>query len=133
MRFLLYQMIPITVLLLPLLEATGFTLIWRRSLSSPWLYWIVGTVAAYAVAAGLVFVQEKIWPPKGTVFVSAAAVWRDDGHKPRQEQTPRTPRTDSGPSFAPLTSSWFALLATVLVVCGIALWGLKFLFRSTAA
>jgi hypothetical protein len=128
-----FQLIPIVVLLLPLIEAIGLTVYWRRSLSSPWLYGVLGTVLAYAVAAGVVFVSEQYTPRRGTVITSSSPVFRDDGRSPNQVQAPKPAQSDSGPTFEPLTPSWFALLVAVLVLCGLALWGLTFAFRASTS
>jgi len=131
MRFLLYQLIPIVVLLSPFIEVVGFTLYWKRSLSSPWLYGLAGTVVAYTVAAAVMFAVENVKPSGGgTVITSGAAVWRDDGRS--LPDKPQIAQSESGPMFAPLTPSWFALLGTILVLCAVALWGLRSLFRSSA-
>jgi hypothetical protein len=127
----LIQLIPIVVLLLPLIEAVGLTVFWRRSLSSPWLYGIVGTLVAYAVAVGAVFVAEQYKPSRGTVITSSSPVWRDDARSQNQAQAPKPAPVDNGPTFELLTPSWFALLAAVVVLCGLALWGLKFAFRTS--
>src|SRR5713101_6419070 len=80
MRILLYQLIPIVALLSPFIEVLGLTLYWRRSLSSPWLYGLAGTVVAYAVAGAVMFAVESAKPSGGgTVITSGVAVWRDDG------------------------------------------------------
>ena len=129
MRIALYQLIPIAVLLLPFIEAVGLTLYWKRSLSSPWLYGLVGTVVAYGVAAAVMLAVENVKPSgSGTHVTGGAAVWRDDGRA--FPDKPKTMRSESGPMFAPLTPSWFALLGSIVAVCAVALWGLKFLFRS---
>jgi hypothetical protein len=129
MRIVLYQLIPIAVLLLPLIEAVGLTLYWKRSLSSPWLYGLVGTVVAYGVAAAVMLAVENVKPSGGgTLVAGGAAVWRDEG-RPLPDK-PQTTRSESGPMFAPLTPSWFALLGAIVALCAVALWGLKFLFRS---
>jgi hypothetical protein len=129
MRIVLYQLIPIAVLLLPFIETVGLTLYWKRSLSSPWLYGLVGTVVAYGVAAVVMLAVENVQPSGGgTVIASGAAVWRDDG-RPLPGK-PQTTRSESGPMFAPLTPSWFALLGAIVALCAVALWGLRFLFRS---
>jgi hypothetical protein len=128
-RTALYQLIPILVLLLPFIEAVGLTLYWRRSLSSPLLYGVVGTVVAYGVALAVMFAVENVKPSGGgTTITSAAAVWRDDGRSLPGNLSIR--RSESGLTFAPLTPSWFALLGAIVVLCGISLWGLRFLFRS---
>jgi hypothetical protein len=123
----LIQLIPIVVLLLPLIEAVGLTVFWRRSLSSPWLYGVVGTLVAYAVAVGAVFVVEQYKPSRSTVITSSSPVWRDDA----SSQISKSGPLHSGPTFELLTPSWFALLAAVVGLCGLALWGLKFAFRTS--
>jgi|SRR5688572_26095847 len=128
MRILLYQLVPIAVLLLPLVETVVLTLYWRRSLSSPWVYGIAGTVLAYAVAVAVMFAVETLKPSGGgTLITKEAPVWRDDGRKLPDAKTVQAP---SRPTFAPLTPSWFALLGLILMFCGTALWGLRFFFRS---
>jgi hypothetical protein len=127
----LIQLIPIVVLLLPLIEAIGLTVFWRRSLSSPWLYGLVGTLVAYAVAVGAVFVAEQYKPGRGTVITSSSPVWRDEAPLQNQAQRSKPAPIDNRPYFEPLTPSWFALLASVVVLCGLALWGLRFAFRSS--
>jgi hypothetical protein len=129
---LVFQLIPILVLLLPLIEAVGFAMYWRRSLSSPWVYALVGTVVAYAVGLAVVFAVEQLRPPHGTVITSASPVWRDNGQSSTQVQASKVVRSDNRPTFEPLTPSWYGLLAIVVVLCGLALWGLKHVFRSPA-
>jgi hypothetical protein len=130
MRILLYQLIPIVVLLSPFIEVLGLTLYWRRSLSSPWLYGLAGTVVAYTVAGAVMFAVESAKPSGGgTVITSGAAVWRDDGRAPPEK--PQVAQSQGGPMFAPLTPSWFALLGAILTLCAVTLWGLRFLFRSS--
>jgi len=130
MRVLLYQLIPIVVLLSPFIEVLGLTLYWRRSLSSPWLYGLAGTVVAYAVAGAVMLAVESAKPSGGgTVITSGAAVWREDGRAPPSK--PQITQSQGGPMFAPLTPSWFALLGTILTLCAVALWGLRYLFRSS--
>jgi len=129
MRILLIQLIPIVVLLSPFIEVLGLTLYWRRSLSSPWLYGLAGTVVAYVVAGAVMFAVESAKPSGGTVITSGAAVWRDDGRAPPEK--PQIAQSQGGRMFAPLTPSWFALLGTILTLCAVALWGLRFLFRSS--
>jgi hypothetical protein len=131
-QIFLYQLIPILVLLLPLLEAAGLAVYWRRSLSNPWLYALAGTVVAYAVAAGVLFASEKYESIARGGVGSGYAVWRDDGQARHQTQSTQISRSDSGPMFAPLTPRWFWLLGAVVLLCGVALWALKFLFRSAA-
>ncbi len=129
-RMILYQLIPIVVILLPFFEVVGLTVYWRRSLSSSWLFGFMGTVLAYAVTVGVVFTVEKFTPNRGsTIITSSAPVWRDEGRAPTQVQVPEPRRSGKAPLFEPLTPSWFGLLATILVLCGISLWGLTFLFR----
>jgi hypothetical protein len=127
------QLVPIVVLLLPLIEAVGFTAYWRRSVSSPWLYGLLGTLLAYAVAVAVVFAVEKLVPPRSTVIMSAAPVWRAEAPKPSQTQAPKVVQSSSVPTFEPLTPGWFGLLATILVLCGFALWALTFAFRGSQA
>jgi hypothetical protein len=128
---LVFQLIPILVLLLPLIEAVGFTVYWRRSLSSPWLYGLVGTVVAYAVGLAVVFAVEQLRSPQGTVITSSSPVWRDNGQSSGQRAS-KAVQSDNRSTFEPLTPSWYGFLATVVVLCGVALWGLKYLFRSPA-
>jgi len=120
----------ILVLLLPLIEAVGFTIYWRRSLSSPWLYGLVGTAVAYAVGLGVAYAAETLSPPRGTNFTSSSAVWRDNGQSSSQAQPPKAVAADNRRLFEPLTPSWYGLLTAVAVLCAAALWGLEYVFRS---
>lgn len=127
-----FQLIPIFVLLLPLIATVGLTVYWRSSLSSPWLYGVVGTIVAYAVAAGAMFVVEQYKPSRGTVITSSSPAMRADALSTKQAQPPNAAEVDNTPTFEPLALSWFALLVAIVVLCGFALWGLKFAFRTTA-
>ena len=130
MRILLYQLILIVVLLSPFIEVLGLTLYWRRSLSSPWLYGLAGTVVAYVIAGAVMLAVESAKPSGGgSVITSGAAVWRDDGRAPPEK--PQITQSQGGPMFSPLTPSWFALLGAILTLCAVALWGLRFLFRDS--
>jgi hypothetical protein len=121
-----FQLIPIVVLLLPLITAVGLAVYWRSSLSNPWLYGVIGTVLAYAVAAGVVFVVEQYKPIAGSVVTSSSPAMRADGVPTKQAQA------KEAATFEPLTPGWFALLVAIVVLCGFALWGLKFAFRTAA-
>src|SRR5688500_895158 len=128
----LFQLIPIAVLLLPLITTVCLTVYWRSSLSSPWLYGVVGTVLAYAVAAGAIFVIEQYKPSRGTAITSSSPAMRADGISTKQAQAPKAADVANTPTFEPLTPSWFALLAAIVVLSGFALWGLKFAFGKAA-
>jgi len=65
----------------------------------------------------------------GTVITSGSAVWRDDGRAPPEK--PQIAQSQGGPMLSPLTPSWFALVGAILTLCAVALWGLRFLFRSS--
>jgi hypothetical protein len=132
MPIVAYQLIPIVVVLLPLLVAVSLTLYWRHSLSSPWLYALLGTVVAYAVATGIGWVSEKYELSVRGRVGGGYAVFRDDGARANQAQSPTPAPQDSGPMFEPLSTGWFALLVVVVVLCSLALWALKFFFRSAA-
>ena len=121
-----FQLIPIVVLLLPLITAVGLAVYWRSSLSSPWLYGVIGTVLAYAVAAGVLFLVEQYKPSAGSVVTSSSPAMRADGVPARQAQA------KEAAALEPLTPGWFALLVAIVVFCGFALWGLKFAFRTAA-
>jgi len=128
---LVYQVVPILVLLVPLIVAVGCTLFWRRSLRNPWLYGFVGMVVSYGVALAVAVVAEQSKPARGTVITSASPTWRGGAPISQQTQTPRASETDNHLTFEPFTPSWYGLLGTVVVLCGLALWGLTFVFRPT--
>src|SRR5437660_9972313 len=86
MRILLYQLVPIVVLLSPFIEVLGLTLYWRLSLSRPWLYGLAGTLVAYAVAGAIMFAVCSAKPSAGgTAITSGAPVRRDDGRGPPEQ------------------------------------------------
>jgi len=122
MRLLLFQLVPIVVLLLPLLEVAGLTVYWRRSITSPWLYALIGCIVAYAIAAGVVFATERYSSAGGSI------VFR--GYFLEKVEPDRAAKSKEGPTFAPLTMMWAGFLATILILCAVALWCLKFFFRS---
>jgi hypothetical protein len=107
MRLLLYELI--AVLSIPLVEVTVFTLIWHRSLANPWLFALVGCIVAYAIAAGALLTARKYSESGGWNF---------------------KPGTTAKPSDGPLLL-FAGLLATVVVLSGLALWGLRSFFVSS--
>ena len=113
---------------MPLVETVGLTLCWKKSLSSPWLFGLIGTVVAYVVAATVMFAVENVKPSDGATVSASAAVWRDDGRELTNK--PQSTPVQTGPLFAPLTPSWYALLGMILILCAGALWGLRLVFRS---
>jgi hypothetical protein len=129
---LIYQLVPILVLLLPLIVAVGCTLYWRRSLSNPWLYGLAGVAISYAIGFAVAFAAEQFKPPsRGTVVTSASPTWRNGGQTSQQTQTPKAPETEKHLTFEPFTPSWYGLLGSAVLLCGLALWGLTFAFRIT--
>ena len=120
-RMLIYQVLPIAVLLLPLFEAVAFALYWRRSIPNPWLYGLAGVVVAYAIAAGAVFVSEEYIVPKG---VPPAVYSREI-----VDSKPVVIQRGEEPMFAPLTRAWTGLLVFIVLASAIALLGLQRLFR----
>jgi hypothetical protein len=121
-QIVLYQLIPIGMLLLPLLEAVGLTIFWRHSLSRPWAYGVLAVFIAYAVAAGVIFAAEKYCSRKGGT-VSAYFLEETVDSKPVLVQT------GDDPTFSPLTAAWIGLLVVVVIASAVALWGLKYLFK----
>lgn len=129
MPILVYQLIPIVAVLLPFLLAVTLTVCWRQSLSSPWLYAVLGTVVAYAIAAGIVWASEKYELNVRGRVGGGYVFFRDDGARPNRAQLLKPAPPDVGPMFEPLSLGWFALLITIVILCSFALWGLKFFFR----
>jgi hypothetical protein len=122
--FLIWQLIPIAVVLLPFFEAVVFAIYWRQVVSSPWLYGLAGVVVAYAIAIGSVFIAEQYSSSEGTV-VTAYFV-----ETPDTKKIPTTKPQDKPLRFAPLTFAWTALLMFIVIVSGVALWALKSIFTA---
>ena len=120
---LFFQLLPFVVLLLPFMEAVGFTLYWRRSLTNPWIYGLVGVLVAYAIAVGAVFAAEKYFSRGGR---TPTAYFLET-----VESKPVLVQRGEEPTFAPLTVAWSGLLLFVVVACAVALWGLRHFFRQS--
>jgi hypothetical protein len=121
---LVWQLLPIAIVLLPFFEAVVFAIYWRQSVSSPWLYGLAGVVVAYAIAIGSVFVAEQYSSREGHV-VTAYFV-----ETPETKNIPTTKSQDKPLRFAPLTLAWTALLIFIVAVSGVVLWALKFIFTT---
>lgn len=117
------------VVLLPFLIAVTLTVYWWHSISNPWLYGVIGIVVAYAVAIAVGWVSERYeLSVRGHVGGSYFFI-PDDATLPNQVQSPKSVPRDTGPMFEPLSVSWFGLLIAIVLLCVLALWGLKGLFR----
>lgn len=119
---LVWQLIPVILVLLPLLEAVAFAVYWRGSVSNPWLYGVLGVVLAYTVAVASVFVAEKVVPRGG--IINGGYFLETPQTKNLSAQKQESPSI----SLEPFTLGWNGLLFFILVASALGLWGLKALF-----
>jgi hypothetical protein len=119
MRLLLYQIGPLVVLLLPLIEVAAFTAYWRDALERKWLFAFVGCLAVYAMGAAIFWLVDRFGPMH---TYSAVLVKVEPGMQAQPERSE---------FLEPHMLQFFVVVIAILLVGAAVLWGIKCILTKT--